>query len=369
MKRLSTFTSAFLFVCFFAVTALLQQSCYPKFNPNAPKKDIYVVYGVLHADDSVQYVRVMKAFLVDGDAIEFAKNNDLSVKGLKVELMGNNKTLSATQIDNVPLKNSGDFYPFTTLYRLETKGTNAIKEGLKYDLKITDPNNPDFKLEAYTYVPLSFRLNKPDYFGTTSPPNPMVQLPVVDLDKVYRVAWQNKANSRTRAFEVRAYLYCQKNGVPDTISYTSSLVIKDEGRGCVASGTEMCFEFSEKELLRAFKTKMPETPGLSYTYLTTPKIATTKEALPKSVHLQITAIDSFMTNYLRVNNPVVTDLNGVKPEYTNLKGTQEVYGIFGSTITNNYIDKNSGYFLLGNCSEYLLGLNGTPKPESPCSLD
>jgi hypothetical protein len=55
---------------------ILLISCETDFETNAEWKDITVVYGLLDQRDSVQYIKINKAFLGEGDALMFAKEND-----------------------------------------------------------------------------------------------------------------------------------------------------------------------------------------------------------------------------------------------------------------------------------------------------
>lgn len=55
---------------------VLFYSCETDFETNAEWEDITVVYGLLDQRDSVQYIKVNKAFLGDGDALMFAKIPD-----------------------------------------------------------------------------------------------------------------------------------------------------------------------------------------------------------------------------------------------------------------------------------------------------
>ncbi len=55
---------------------LIFLSCETDFDTNAEWKDISVVYGLLDQRDSVQYLKINKAFLGEGDALMFAKEND-----------------------------------------------------------------------------------------------------------------------------------------------------------------------------------------------------------------------------------------------------------------------------------------------------
>ena len=64
---------ACLWACFLSFLLL---SCSKDFNSNAPYRDATVVYGILNADDEVQYIKIYKGFLTDGNAYEAAQIYD-----------------------------------------------------------------------------------------------------------------------------------------------------------------------------------------------------------------------------------------------------------------------------------------------------
>lgn len=342
----------FGFLAFVTLIWSVFYSCTTEVDINAPYKDIYVVYGVLDANDSIQYIRVSKAFLVNEDAIEYAKDHDPSVKGLNVVLKGYNRTYTATQIDNVPLKGEGAFYPFTTLYKIETKGADALSAGRKYELTITKPDNDSIQITAYTYVPPIPEVTFPNY--APGPGNTRA-IRQAELQGNYEVTWKAYAGvSAAYGYEVRAFLYHETNGNPDTATYLSNLALNGTGQRCVPAQGTMCYNFQPKEIIRAFRNQMSDANAI-YTYDAEPKSGLIPD-LPKSLRYEVTAIDSALTKYLRVNSPSYTDFNTIRPEYTNLKGKVDVYGVFGA------ISKASAYTIMDDCPEYLLRLNNTPLP-------
>jgi len=214
----------------------------------------------------------------------------MSVKGLNVKIVGNNKTYTATQIDNVPTivtdpLNGGAFYPFTTVYKIDTKGTNALKEGAKYTLNINDPNDQGLSFSAYTIIPAIPKINAPAYVagqGTTK------AIKKENLQAPYVIKWVSRSKSDVLTFELRSFLYYEKNGKPDTLVYESALLTNGQGVGCTATSTEMCYLFNGRELLQYFKSKMPETESVngsqvtnSYTYINTPDEAPSIDDLPQ----------------------------------------------------------------------------------------
>lgn len=111
-------------------------SCNNKLNVNADWKDITVVYGLLNQNDSVQYLKITKAFLGEGNALSFAKIPDSSYyrDTLNVRLEGwliNSKydsTLKQTihfQPVTINNKEGGDssifFFPSQMVYQQEEK--------------------------------------------------------------------------------------------------------------------------------------------------------------------------------------------------------------------------------------------------------
>jgi hypothetical protein len=91
----------------------VEWGCTQHFDLYAPEEDIWVVYGVLHEGDSVQYVRVSKAFQVEGDALAYAAQVPLTVPGLSLRLDGPDGSIMGQQVDTI-MRDSGLFNPNQT---------------------------------------------------------------------------------------------------------------------------------------------------------------------------------------------------------------------------------------------------------------
>lgn len=80
MKLLSTLTlPMYKFISLFSVCVILLgiSACSNEIDTNADAKEIMVIYGLLNPNDSVNHIRVQKAFLTQGQsALEVAKNSD-----------------------------------------------------------------------------------------------------------------------------------------------------------------------------------------------------------------------------------------------------------------------------------------------------
>jgi len=55
---------------------LILSACNDDFPINSEWKDITIVYGLLNASDTVQYIKINKAFLGEGDVYAMAREAD-----------------------------------------------------------------------------------------------------------------------------------------------------------------------------------------------------------------------------------------------------------------------------------------------------
>ncbi|GAB4416477.1 MAG: hypothetical protein OHK0039_25830 [Bacteroidia bacterium] len=335
------------------LTAILTlNACSNEVDLNAPPRDIWVVYGVLRQGEPVQYIRISRGYLPESDALEYGRDNDLSAKGLIVRLSGGGITYTATEVDSV-LKDPADgtFYPYTTLYRIETSGTQALKYGQTYNLEITQPDQPDFALTAQTQIPNQIR-----FFRPTETPGPGTKrcLRQIDLDLETTIEFED---ARAGGYEVRVILDYEENGTPKTVVYGPTSQFSEDVR-CSASG--ICYRFSAQEVLRGFYNQMNPQPGNVYTYDVDDnnKCKDDPANLPTVFRFEVTAVDRYIASYRLANDPKFADFNSVRPEYTNITAPDgtDAYGVFGSE------SRSFARARLGPCSEALLRLNNTTRP-------
>lgn len=340
---------SFLLVC-------LSWSCDNTVKLNAPPKDIWIVYGVLNQADSAQYIRVSKAFLVEGDALEYAQQNDESVKGLNITLEGNGQTLTATQTDSV-LKDpaSGTFYPYVTIYKFDTQGSTELEPGERYKLTITQPDVDSIFITSYSWVPHIPKLVTPRLLPCSGQASSLQPL---DLDKDFKLEFSREdGEGGPVGFEIRAFFNYTADAVPALATYGPTPLFFEDYR-CVNGVSRMCYQFSANELLTSFKGKLND-PDVFYEYEKDP-LCEAPENLPKSFWFEVTAVDTFLANYLLANDPKFQEFSGNTLEYTNIVSDLDVYGVFGSIS----IDRQ--YAKFAACTEYKLELNNTPQPNESC---
>jgi hypothetical protein len=138
MKKINLLFILFGFLC----------GCSTDFDTVAPWKEIMVVYGLLNPNDNIQYIRVSKAFLGEGNALVMAQQPDSIYYGnvltVKIEhflngTLTDSDTLSLVDSADVP-KESGTFSaPYQQVYAY-TKPIPDLTttNGSSYKLTITN---------------------------------------------------------------------------------------------------------------------------------------------------------------------------------------------------------------------------------------
>ncbi len=142
----------------------LMFSCSKDFNSNAPYRDATIVYGILDASEGVQYVKIYKGFLTDGNAYEAAQIYDSLYYFDKItvdmEEYNNGRKISTWRLDTttaIPRDLNGDMSaPKQLLYVVN----HAIDPANTYKLVITNRETGRV-VTAETSVVGEMRITKP----------------------------------------------------------------------------------------------------------------------------------------------------------------------------------------------------------------
>ncbi len=341
------------------ISILILAGCTTDFDLTAPEKDIWVVYGILNPGDSVQYVRVYKGFLPESDAFEYARDSSMSLPGMLVTLTDGIRTWEAEQVDSV-LKQpeDGTFYPYQTLYRFNTSGNDELELDTEYELEVTQPGNDTFSLRASTLTPDAARIFSP----TTTPGQGRDRcLQQVNLESDFTLTFNNE---QATAYEIRVYLDYFADEVQQEAVFGPTTLFVDDVRCNQVSN--FCYRFGTQEILRSFSRQLSDHEGAELTYGVDDdtRCASDVADLPRVLRFEVTSMDAQLYNYRQVNSAQVSNINTVRPEYTNVEGPEGsiTLGILGSYSTA------FSYGRLSECSEYLLNLNGTESPNGACSF-
>jgi hypothetical protein len=130
------------FICLGLI--LFLSSCKNDLELNAPWKDITIVYGLLNSKDNIQYLKINKAYLGEGNALIMAKipdsssyfnNLDVKVEEWKNGLLTKTIVFDTTTVYN---KEPGTFYyPDQIIYKSNVR-LDSVNKNVVYKLKITN---------------------------------------------------------------------------------------------------------------------------------------------------------------------------------------------------------------------------------------
>ncbi|MEM6268867.1 MAG: hypothetical protein AAF998_05485 [Bacteroidota bacterium] len=330
---------------------LLFPGCNPEFEVLAPEKEIFAVYGVLHPDSTEQYIRISRMFRTSEDSYIYAAENDLSVRNLRVTLVGPNTTYQAEMVTDVP-KEPGLFRAAQSVYRFTIPQNVALQPGSNYVLEIRKPDDPDFLITARTQIP-----TKPDFLFPSPPifneSTGLYRLPTVKLFTDNEIRFKTGTGG---GFELRFYLNFW-NGVEMDETFWGPTKVFVENQGCEENSDRgrFCYKIREWSVPIKFRSAFSQGPGpVSINDSITE--ARSPDLLPRTTRVEVTAIDSVFSNYLQINNPFGFGVNLLmdSPEYTNMSGDH--IGIFGA------INTDVRYFRMGICSRHFLGFVPSAAP-------
>lgn len=173
-------------------------SCEEDFDLSAPYEELTVVYGLLNSSDSVQYIRIQKGFLTNGNAFEAAGISDSIYYGdildVKLETVGGGPVFNLQRVDGRDYgiyKDPGSFaHEPNILYRMSGR-LDSLKS---YRLKIRNTQN-GHEAEARTGLVGGFDL---------AYPRSGVRFPM-SVDGPIEINWSNAVNSGTYDVIVRLY--------------------------------------------------------------------------------------------------------------------------------------------------------------------
>lgn len=178
-----------LFKAVIAIIAVAFLSCSTELDINGNKKEVMIVYGILDASTKTQYIKINRAFLGEGNALEYAQIPDSTLYpyllNVTLDVLNSNgqSVLSAPlAADTVNIwKDGGVFFSgYQTYYRFDfkdyvntlatintfTHDTTWLKSELTYRLTITDPVTGNI-YESEAPGISTFYLEKPSPSATT----------------------------------------------------------------------------------------------------------------------------------------------------------------------------------------------------------
>ncbi len=298
-------------VCFGLFTG-----CETDFEVNSVWKETTVVYGLLDINQSVQMIKVTKAFLGEGDANQFAQNPDSSnynPADIEVRLLAR-KPGSTDQVillhdSLLPNKKPGSFSTqknivYVTYAKLDSSKTYTLEVKNLKTGNLCTASTPVIETVRYNkignnnlYVQFSTAPSSPTINGTYSDPI---------------LTWTSKPNARTYQTNVRFY-YIEKNLISGNmeskyLDWLQAPVVSNN----ISGGEVLQQKISGLAFYQFLQSQLTEDGNLSRT--------------ASYLEFTISVGSDELYNYINVNTPS-GDLNQDKPVYTNVSNG---LGIFSS---------------------------------------
>jgi hypothetical protein len=308
------------------ISLILFWGCTTKFDINAEKQDITVVYGLLNQADSTQFVKITKAFLGDVSAYELAQDPSLSSYGddlsVKVEEITNGNVgrsfiLQKTIITD---KDTGVFYaPNQEVYKF--KPVPLLNEQSIY--KITVTNIVTQKVTtATTSLVKSFSIQKPAY----NQANPILGMTNQSGDYVtYDAQWRSAINGRVYEPFFRFHFKEANKTTFDTIDKYIDWKFGSVNSTRLDGSEDMVVSYNSEGFYKNIQAKVP--------------IDANVDRIIGKVDFILTVGGDDLSIYIDLNKPSSSIIQE-RPSYTNVSNG---IGIFSSRFEKKYSYRLSQY--------------------------
>ncbi len=316
-------------------------ACSEKTDITADWQEIPVIYGLLNPYDSIQYIRINRAFLGDGDATVMAgvadsinyTPGDLDVNIQRIE---DGSLIHLTPDLSLP-KNAGTF---ANVPNILYKTTTPIQKNSNYQLVV---KNIKSGKTATAKTPTI------DGFSVSTPSaNPLFSIDFTN-NAFYRVKWISAKYGKLYNLTIRFhYREVDKNNTADTTDKYLDWSFPDESSTSTAGGETMELPFTASSFYTMTASKVKPDINL-------------KRVIGK-LDFMFTVASEELNNYININKPS-TGIVQDKPLYTNITGG---IGIFSSrytqVISNKILNQASADSL---CRGSVTGLLGFCDPSLP----
>ena len=336
-------------------------SCETDIKVNADPTDITVVYGLIDPADTVHYLKINKAFLGEGSALDLANNADnynYSDSELNVRIDGNGKSYSLTRVINEVTKDAGIFDNSTNvLYKFNEP---LINLDATYNLKIVNTQlnkeiTSSTKIVGNSIVEAPKKSNTLSFWsGNVSTGNGVSEaVTIIAGDNVGRI----------QAFLV--FNYIENYTTASGLAPVSKKVLLNLGEKKIAGDSDSKLNFLVKG--QNFMDNIKENVSNPST------IANFSHRELANISIELSVAGSELSTYMEAKAPSTT-VNQDKPNYTNLING---IGIFSSrsydsswqsnktASTGLNMDTDTKRYLASLGLGFCLGTNTTAT--SPCN--
>jgi hypothetical protein len=321
------------FLTFLAFLLFMLASCKTDFDITSEWKDITVVYGLIDQTDSVHLIKINKAFLGNGNALQYATVEDSSSYGDNldvkiIEKRGDNVVRELIfDTTSVYHKDSGLFYyPHQVLYKYDSllfrHSDSLIYQNYNYLLNIRNKISGS-EISAKTPLIRDFSISKP----RTDALSKIEFKRSVTAEQVF--SWTSAVNGKRYQIAVRFY-YKESSAPGDTVVRYAEWIQSPEKSDDASGGQPMTSSYYNEKFYTTCINQIP--------YADAAKEAAVDSRQVLYMDFIFTVIGDEMNTYLEVNEPSNSVLQD-KPEYTNITNG---IGIFSCRYTKKISRKKLG---------------------------
>ncbi|HEV7230247.1 MAG TPA: hypothetical protein VGO45_02900 [Bacteroidia bacterium] len=306
----------------FFVSALLFSACKTDFKLTAPWKEQMVIFGLLNQSDTVQYIRINKTYLGEGNAYTMGAISD-SINYKYLLNVTVSRSLNGVET-NLPVdtttslvQDPGAFAssPNQILYRIKTPlSANLLNEAAVYKLTVMNPVT-GYTAKGSTSLVKGVS-NGPGAMSITAPYSGSTSFNFYNTTAPFKIEWLSGANAKV--YEPILRFHYTEYSVSGT---TNKYVDKDFGQISTVGtggGEDLYVTLSYSDFLSFLNSSIADDPTVG------------KRVFGKCDIIFYVASDEFNT-YMEVNKPV-SSITGDKPIYTNITNG---IGLFSARYTFN----------------------------------
>jgi len=292
----------------FLIPGFLVLSCKKDLQLNADWEDVTTVYGILNQLDSAHYIKITKAFLGPGNALEYAQiadsSNYLMKLDVTIEAWDGSHLMAIYPFDTTSVndKDSGVFYfPNQLLY----VNDSLLNPDYLYKLKIVNPETQK-EITSETSLVKHFTVSRPNAYNTIS----------YDVGKNSKVEWISAEGGKRYQIVVRFYYLEAPVSDPTqgVLKYVDWVIIPGKLSRSDEGGEEMDASYANDGFYSMLAAQIEVNPDVT-------------RAVPNySLKYYFIVAGDDLNTYIEVSQPSNTIIQE-KPSFTNIENG---IGLFSS---------------------------------------
>lgn len=286
-------------------SAILLTACSTDFELIGDWKETMVVYGLLDQSQPKQYIKINKAFLGEGNALEYAQIKDsaqfanaLSVTLKRIKNGNEIASYVLTRDSSIP-KDAGVFYSAdqtNAIYSFVSTGTNALNDDSQYKLVVRNS-------ETGNEVTSQTSLVK-DFGTLVSPSSGATVASLIGSSDNYRYALKLNSAANARIYQVVLRFHYTDSTTTGTVKDSIDWIFTPKETDNLDGGQEMDFGFKGQDYMKFLGSSLKDYSGLIC-------------RIPGNLKIIVISAADELNTFINVNKPS-TSIVQEKPEYTNI---------------------------------------------------